>query len=181
MAENGTEVVRRYLQDAIAAESGFESQLHSFAAEGDDAEVKAAFALHAEETAAQQRKLAARLEELGGKASATKSVLAHLFGFSPKAAQLTHSADERTVQNLIVAFSVENSECAMYEALANVAQANGDPATESLAKEIQQEEKRTAEKVWSFIPSRSKIAFNMLTALEVDPSVETRTTEDRIT
>ena len=31
-----TDVIRRYLKDAIAAENSFESQLRTFATEGDD-------------------------------------------------------------------------------------------------------------------------------------------------
>jgi hypothetical protein len=49
-----------------------------------------------------------------------------------------------------------------------------------LAREIQDEERGTAEKLWSFIPSRAKIAFNLLTAGEMDPSVDTKMADDRV-
>ena len=179
--QSANEVILRYLQDAIAAETAFESQLLTFSREGDDAEVQAAFAVHAQETATQRERLTARLEELGGRTSSGKSLLSHLLGLAPRAAQATHSPDERLVQNLLSAYSVEAGECAMYEALASVAHATGDWITEKLAKEIQAEEHRAADRVWSFIPSRSKIAFNGLTAWEIDPSVDTRMADDRIT
>ncbi len=83
----------------------------------------------------------------------------------------------KLVQNLITALCVETGEMAMYEALASVAAAAGDGTTELLAREIQAEEQRTAEKLFHFLPTRSKIAFNVLTAGEVDPSVETKTSE----
>jgi hypothetical protein len=54
-------------------------------------------------------------------------------------------------------------------------------ATEELARESQEQERTTAERVWKFLPSRSKIAFNMLNLQEVDPSVETRAIENRST
>lgn len=181
MAEDTTnQVIRRYLQDAIAAESSFDTQLLEFSREGDDAEVQAAFASHAQETQLQYGRLAARLEQLGGSPSAGKSLLAHIFGMAPKMAQVTHTLEERTAQNLVIAYSVEASECAMYEALASVAAAAGDAATERLAREIQEEERRAADKVWSFLPSRSKIAFNMLTAWQTDPAIATRMADDRI-
>ena len=91
-----------------------------------------------------------------------------------------HAPEERTTQNLIMAFTVENSECAMYEALAAAAEAAGDDATEALAREIQAEEKQTADKVWHFIASRSKNAFNLLTATETDPSVNTKAADNRL-
>ena len=179
MPETGRDVIQRYLQDAVAAESSFETQLMSFSREGDDAEVQTVFATHARETQLQIKRLTARLEELGGSPSAAKDMLAHIFGVTPRTAQLTHTPDERLAQNLAMAYAVEAGECAMYEALAVVAQAAGDTTTEKLAREIQDEERRTAEKVWSYLPSRAKIAFNMLTAGEMDPAVETRMADDR--
>ena len=174
------ELIRRYLEDAIAAERSFETQLRGFATEGDDQEVRSLFAAHAEETHLQHRRLTARLEELGGSPSAGKSLLAHLFALTPKSAQLGHSQDERTAQNLIMAFAVENGERAMYEALFVVAQAAGDDITARLAREIQTQETQTAEKIWTFIPTRSKIALNMATVKETDPSVLTKSAEDRL-
>lgn len=180
MAETSTDLIRRYLDDAIAAEKSFETQLRGFAQEGDDAEVQAVFQRHAEETRVQYERLTARLEALGGTSSTAKSVLAHLLSLSPRAAQAGHTQEERLAQNLITAFAVEKSECAMYEALANVAAAAGDVSTEALAREIQAQESETADKMWRFIPTRSKIAFNMLTAGEIDPAIETKAPDDRV-
>lgn len=181
MAQTAVEVVRRYLQDAIAAETSFESQFRSFAHEGrDDFEVQAHFFEHAAATHRRIGRLTARLEELGGSVSGAKSFLAHLFSFAPKIAQATHLPEEQLVQNLIAAFSVINGEYAMYEALATTAQAAADHVTESLARGMAAEETATAEKTWHFLPSRSKIAFNLLTAGEIDPAVETKVGENRI-
>jgi ferritin-like metal-binding protein YciE len=180
VAEDRQEIIQRYLQDALAAERSFETQLETFSREGDDEEVQQAFSTHARETSLQARRLEARLQELGGSVSTAKSLLAHLFGMSPKAAQLTHTAEERLAQNLVIAYAIEASECAMYEALAQVAREAGDSATERLGREIQEEEVRTAQKLWSFIPSRSKIAFNLLTAGEMDPAIETKMADDRL-
>lgn len=180
MAEDINQIIRRYLEDAVAAESSFETQLRAFSREGDDSDVQTAFALHADETKQQYDRLARRLEELGGAPSGAKSVLAHIFGFAPKSVQVTHTVDEKTAQNLMIAYSIESGECALYEALAAVAQAAGDAKTEALAREIQAEEKQAAEKLWHFIPSRAKIAFNVLTAGETDPAVETRAADNRL-
>ncbi len=180
MPETASEVIKRYLDDAIAVEKSFESQLRSFAGEGDDAEVQGLFAQHADETQQQYQRLTARLQELGGSPSGSKSALAHVFSFTPRVMQAAHQVDERLAQNLIVAFSVENSEYAMYEALIAVARHAGDTATEVLARDIQAQEKATADKVWHFIPTRAKIAYNVLTAGEIDPAVETRVQDNPI-
>lgn len=161
--ETPKEVISRYLEDAIAAERNFEDQLIGMSKEADLPEVKQLFAKHAEETRRQHERLTARLESLGGSPSTTKSFLAHVFGFAPKTAQLGHEKAERTTQDLMIAFSVENSEIAMYEAMAVAAAAAGDRETEQLAREIQAEERRTAELVFAQIPISSRQAFRHVT------------------
>ncbi len=164
MAETSVDVIKRYLVDAIAAEKSFETQLDGFSQEGDDEAAKSAFRQHALETKRQYERLTVRLEALGGSPSTTKSFFAHIFGLAPKAASIGHEKEERVTQNLMMAFAVENSEMAMYEALATSAEAAGDSQTASLAREIQAEEKATAEKVWKLIPNASQQAFARLTA-----------------
>jgi ferritin-like metal-binding protein YciE len=163
MAETSLDVVKRYLQDAVAAEKSFETQLQGFAKEGDNPAAKALFNQHAIETRRQYEMLTARLEALGGSPSATKSLLAHIFGLSPKTAQIGHEEEERTTQNLMMAFAVENSEVAMYEALIAVSEAAGDTQTATLARQIQGEEKATADKVWKLIPTAALEAYTRLT------------------
>jgi ferritin-like metal-binding protein YciE len=163
MAETSLDVVKRYLADAIAAEKSFETQLEEFAKEGENEAAKSAFHQHAVETRDQYERLTARLETLGGSPSATKSLLAHIFGLGPKAAQIGHEKEERTTQNLMMGYAVESSEVAMYEALATIAQAAGDTETESLARSIQAQEKVAAEKMWSLLRGAALDAFRDVT------------------
>ena len=143
-AESSTGVMRRYLQDAIAAESSYETQFRAFATGSTDEEVNTLFATQAEDTASHCLSLTARLQELGGHPSTAKSFLAHLFSLTPRTAQVGHVQEEKTTQNLIMAFTIENSAYAMYEALAAAANAAGDEGTEALALGIQTEEKQAA-------------------------------------
>lgn len=110
------------------------------------------FAKHAEETRTQHQLLSERLNSLGGTPSGMKSFLANIFGLAPKTAQIGYEESERVTQNLIMAYSVENSEVAMYEALALAAAAAGDAETEQLARTIQKQEQETAEKIWALLP-----------------------------
>lgn len=176
MAETSVDVIKRYLQDAIAAEKSFETQLEGFSKEGDNPAAQLAFRVHAQETRRQYERLTTRLEALGGSPSGAKSFLAHIFGMAPKTAQIGHEKEERTTQNLMMAFAVENSELAMYEALATVAEAAGDGPTAMLAREIQQEEKGTAEKVWKLIPTAANDAFFRVTSGNDDPTLRSTVT-----
>lgn len=154
-------LLTQYLEDAIAAEKSFETQLKGFAEEATDQDVRTAFSIHADETRRQYELLTKRLRSLGGGTSAFKSMLAHLFNAAPKAAQTGHTAEERTVQDLMMAFAVENAEVAMYESIAIAAETFDDPQTAALAREIQEQEKATAEKVWKLIAPSAGSAYRM--------------------
>jgi ferritin-like metal-binding protein YciE len=162
--------IKRYLVDAIAAEKSFETQLRGFAKEATLAQARTLFEQHAEETRLQYEQLTSRLEALGGSPSTMKSLLAHVFNLSPKAAQLGHDDRERTTQDLIMAFSVENAEIAMYEALITAAEATGDSETAALARRIQAQERETAEKVWNAIEPAANVAFNEAVARDQSES-----------
>ncbi len=162
--ESSSEVIKRYLVDAIAAEQNFETQLKAFSKEGEQAPVQRLFADHAVETKSQYERLTARLEALGGSTSTIKSFFAHIFSFAPKTAQLGSDGSEKNAQDLIIAFAIENSEIAMYEELAIVAGFAGDTETEQLAREIQDEERTAAKKVWSLIDGSCRQSFMKITS-----------------
>jgi len=85
---------------------------------------------------------------------------------SPKMAQLGHEAQERTTQDLIMAYAVEIAEVAMYEALSIAAETAGDRETASLARRIQAEEQATAEKVWPLISTAARGGLTAAKATE---------------
>jgi ferritin-like metal-binding protein YciE len=145
------DVLKVYLEDTIAAEKSFETQLLGFSKEARNSTDQQLFQQHAQETKEQYLQLSSRLEQLGGSVSTLKSMLAHVFNFAPKLAQLGHDEYERQTQNLMMAFAVENAEVAMYESLAEVCRIAGDAETEALALSIQEQERATADKVWKQI------------------------------
>lgn len=154
--------IQRYLEDAIAAEKSFETQLQTFAKEGDQPEAHQLFQQHAIETRQQYDMLTARLNALGGSTSTMKSFLAHVFGVAPKTAQIGHDEAERVTQNLMMAYAVENSEVAMYEAMAVAAAEAGDFETEQLARRIQKQEQATADKVFAMLPIMARRSYEKL-------------------
>jgi ferritin-like metal-binding protein YciE len=147
------------LEDAIAAEKSFETQLTGFNKEANNATVRQLFQKHAQETREQHLQLSSRLEQLGGSTSTLKSVLAYVFNVAPKIAQLGHDEYERQTQNLMMAFAVENAEIAMYESLAEACRLTGDRETEALAVRIQEQERATADKVWEQIGPAARRAM----------------------
>jgi ferritin-like metal-binding protein YciE len=149
--QDAVSLMREYLIDAVATENNSETQLLAMAKMGDHAPTQRAFSEHAAETKQQIRRLTERLELIGGSPSTFKSFVAHIFNFGPKLAQFGHDAAEHNTQNLIIAYTLENGEVAMYEALATAANVAGDLQTEQLAREIQREEENAAKRFWHFI------------------------------
>lgn len=164
------DVICRYLEDAIAAEHNFEDMLRANAKEaGGFPAVEALFEQHADETKLQYQRLEARLEALGGKPSGLKSFLAHMFGMAPKTAQLGHDAAERTAQDLMMAFAVENSEIAMYEEMICACEEAGDEVTAQLARDIQAQERQAADLVWAQIDPVARSTWRKITTTDREP------------
>jgi ferritin-like metal-binding protein YciE len=156
--KNPQDILRGYLEDAIAAEKSFEDQLLGFAKGENDPTARLMFEHHAAETKTQYEKLTERLKALGGSTSTFKSVLAHVFNASPSIAQIGYDAAERLTQHLMMAYAVENAEVAMYEALSEVARIAGEVQTADLALTIQKQEHETANKVWNQLSRTSQRA-----------------------
>jgi ferritin-like metal-binding protein YciE len=149
---SSSELIQRYLQDVIASEKAFESQLRSMAEDCDNPRLQELFASHADETKRQYNRLTSRLQVLGGSPSATKSFMAHIFNAVPRAGQIGQKEEDRNTQNLIIAYAIEQGEAATYEALKVAAQVVGDMPTAQLAEEIQREEQMAAQKIWNMLP-----------------------------
>jgi len=161
-----------YLQDAIALERAHASKLDSLSTEEADSETQQLFRQHAAETKSQEERLTSRLKQLGGSPSTIKSVFAHLFSIAPKVGALAHSAVNRDLHHLILAYAAEQSEVAMYEAIKVAAQTVGDVQTSGLIDEIQGEEHLTAQKIWSLIAQNTKNSVERQTREEWAPKGE---------
>ncbi|MBI3909623.1 MAG: DUF892 family protein [Armatimonadetes bacterium] len=159
------DVIKRYLQDAIAAEETFEKHLRDFADDTDRDDIKQLFLQHADQSKWQHDQLVNRLRALGGSPSGFKSFMAGIFGLGPKSMQLGHASSEKLVQDLIMAYAVEHSEIAMYESLIAACGVAGDTETANLARQIQDQERATAQKVWGQIRPCAEWAYQDVTGL----------------
>ncbi len=174
--------IQHALSHALACERALEKQLRfSIAKCRDDNEVQSALASNADEAKSQHDRLQERLQ---GGTSTPVSPSEDEADISALAPQIADEADdipeEEILQSLLAAYVGETGGVAMYESLAEVARSAADSQTENLTRQIQTEKRRAAERIWRLLPSRSKIAFNMLTVSEIDPAVETKMADDRI-
>jgi hypothetical protein len=175
------EVIVRYLGDSISAERSFEAQFRNSSKEGDDSDVQACFGSSADRAALHAGMLESRLSALNATEHRGSHFLADILAVAPKPVQLLHTPEEKITQNLITGFAVSKSAASMYLALGSAARLAKDEQTAELAGQLAAEEENAAESFWHFLPSRSKIAYNVLTAGEIDPAIETRAPDDRIT
>jgi ferritin-like metal-binding protein YciE len=160
------DVIKRHLDDAIAAERNFAEHLRGLLRAENHSDVQEFFEEHIEQTGRQIERLVARLQVLGGSPSTVKTFLVQLFSFATAPVQWGHEGDERTTQDLITTFAVEQAEIAMYQALARIASLTGDVETEQMAYDIQEEERQAAVKVWDLLSTTARIGFLKVTSGE---------------
>lgn len=161
--ENHSERLVRYLQDAHAAETGIEEMLKD-AAGTDDADAARLFEEHLTVTRSQTARLEQRLQELGGDTSGGKGMMNKVMAKVGDVLNMGHDKYDKTTQDLIKAYATEHLEMAMYEALIVYAEAAGDMQTAALAREIQDEERQTAERIFPMIEAFSRRTYTATSA-----------------
>lgn len=95
----------------------------------------------------------------------------------------SHSSvrEEALLQNLLSGYSLITQVAALSQILEVTSDAVADTPTATASRGLGAEAEAAAARLWKLLPSRSKIAFNMLTISEVDPSVDTKMSDDRLT
>ena len=88
--------------------------------------------------------------------------------------------EERILHDLIHGFGLERESAASFESLSRTAFEESLESLGTLADQHCAASRQAAEQFHHLLPSRAKIAFNMCTVNELDPSVETKLTDDRI-
>jgi ferritin-like metal-binding protein YciE len=130
---HGRDTIVRYLQDAEAAERSFEDALTALSKTSDQPVVQSALTTLSQKVRTQHERLEARIKALNASRSTAKSALTHLLGLAPMPGQST--------QGLMITIAGAAAGLAMYEALASAAAAAGDPTTDQLACELQDEKR----------------------------------------
>jgi len=151
MAESSAQVVRRYLEDVVAAETAFASQYGEIVRQIPSGSARESLKSNLDRMVNLQEQLAKRLHQLGGSVPGARGFFAQLFGLGRKYVSRHEPMRNDPVKNLIHGFAINNNELAMYEALANVSEAAGDVDTADLARLNQQEVRLAAEAIWAFL------------------------------
>lgn len=173
--------LRSSLRLAQQIEESLEQQLARYAAfPGDDEEVQRLFAYGCEQARENVQALVSRLAQLDGLPAHDDVQASTLAGVASALDHSGHVTEEQTLQNLVAAYTAVSAQLGGYKLLGLMASAAADALTVSLAAQLQSNKQSVAERIFHFIPSRAKIAFNMLTPSEIDPAVETRAADDRL-
>jgi ferritin-like metal-binding protein YciE len=145
--------VVRYLDDAWAVEKALVGTLQDMANEVDLPEVRQMFLEHSDLTHQQEEELEARIRALGEEPSGSKGWFNSFMGKIGDMMQGAHDSYDKTTQDVVKAFAVENFEMGMYQALESFANAVGDTETAQLARRIFEQESNTASRIWPHIAS----------------------------
>ena len=167
--EDSRERLLRYLNDCWAAEKALVDTLKEMAEDSNDPQVRTLFQEHSQITWQQEESLEARIRALGEEPSRGKGWVNSLMGKVADLFNAGHDEYDKTTQNLIQAYATENLEIAMYESLASYSDAIGDTETAALARQIQQQERQTAERLW---PHVQRCAARAVAATEIGGTAE---------
>lgn len=148
MAISSTEFIQRYLEDAIAFEQTVETRLRSMAKDCHAGSVKDRFIHHADEAREHVARLTHRLGQIGGTPSAAKGIVAHVFGNLLRRPPVASHTTDRETQDLLLAYTLQHTSIAVYEALHAAADYLGDIETSTLAQAIQTDERSAADNFW---------------------------------
>ena len=148
MAISSTDFIQRYLEDAVALEQSVEVRLRSMAKDCHAQGVRDLFIHHADEAREHAAKLTNRLRQIGGTPSATKGIVAHLFGNLLNKPPVASGTTDRETQDLLLAYSLQHTANAVYEALHAAADYLGDVETSALAQAKQEDQRKAAEDFW---------------------------------
>ena len=153
------------LGEAASLVQVIEREFRSRSESGDDADVKS-FLLRQADTAASEADL---LLDLAAGQEGERNSLSNALVALPATNTIAHGIEEQTLNNLVFAFSALSMKQAVFQA-----------ASHPQLSQHCQHASEAASTAFHFLSTRSKIAFNMLTPNEIDPSVETRTATGRI-
>ena len=159
MAEDVKHRTIRYLQDAHSAQATIESANDAYINDTDDQNLKTLFQGIATQTKSQAQRLEARINALGGDVSGAKTFMGSVIA---KAAEVLHGAHDeydKNTQNLIKAYTAAHGNRAMYESLIAWSSAIADSETETLGKQLQQENVSVAEQIFPHISAYAKTAL----------------------
>ena len=170
------EFLRRDLGACVLLCQNAGREFRSLVPEGDDEDVQKFFL--------QQADLASDEAEFflnysGGEVDGT-SDLSELVTQIPLALATARISEERILQGIIAVFTALNAKRAAFAGLRQVALKTGVSDLARAAAKVEAQAEEASGRAWHFLPSRSKIAFNMLTLDEVDPAVDTKMAGDRI-
>jgi len=149
--EDQKERLVRYLDDAWAVEKALVKELHRMANESTDPTAKLMYEEHQQITHAQEERLEARIRALGEEPSGGMGFFSKMISTIGDAMHKPHDDYDRTAQDLMKGYGIENFECAMYQSLRAYASAIGDLETVRLAEEHLSQEQQAAQKVWNLI------------------------------
>ena len=175
------ESVLNSLGRAISHRFAAFSELRTFASQGDDEEVRDAFASHANELHEQILRLR---ESFGSPEDDPVPKERPELAWTP--APLADSTfkdsviEEQTLRHLLLAYTASTGLVALSEALRAMAVSNGKHQFEAFIQAMQGQDRGAVEKYWHLLATRTKLAYNMLTVSEIDPAVETKVADDRL-
>lgn len=145
MQEDTQKRMVRYLNDALAVETGGLVALQDIGSRSTDFEIKQTMENLSVVTTSQIERLTRRIHENGGSVSAQKGVFNSALAKGHRIQNAFHDQADKETQDVIKAYTASYGEVGMYTSMVAYARAIGDTQTAQLAETLIQEERRAGE------------------------------------
>jgi len=145
MQEDTQKRMLRYLNDALATETGGLVALQDIGSRSNDPEVKQIMDTLSAVATSQIERLTQRIRSYGGSVAAQKGVLNSALAKGHRLQNAFHDQADKETQDVIKAYTASYGEIGMYTSLVAYARAIGDTETAQLAENLILEERRAGE------------------------------------
>ena len=168
--------LRHRLGDAILLTQNLEREFRSLSREGDDEDVQSFFLEQADLSADEAQYF---LNYASGEVE-SQSELGEFVTQIPLALATARITEERLLQGLIATFTALSAKRALLTVLGRTASDVNETDLAQAARTAAGKATDASARAFHFIPTRSKIAYNMLTVDEADPAIDTKMADNRI-
>ena len=168
--------LRQILGDAILLTQNLEREFRSLSREGDDEDVQSFFLEQADLSADESQYF---LNCASGEVE-SQSDLGEFVTQIPLALATARISEERLLQGLIATYTALSAKRALLITLNQTASNANETELAQVAESAAGKATEASGRAFHFIPTRSKIAYNMLTVDEADPAIDTKMADNRI-
>lgn len=149
--QSANERLIKYLDDAWAVEKSLRTVFKDFQKEIDEADLSSLFASLENEAYTHEEALESLIRAKGEEPSGSKNLVNQIFAKTLDLLHAAHDDYEKSVTDLMKAYTITRFQTAIYEAIRSYAGSLGEAETVRMAEQHRNDAENQAQRVWSYL------------------------------